>query len=173
MYRQWCPRERPLEKTLEISRFRVVWGVFPSHLSPGKTPRTPQTPLNQLGGLSKGSFPGTSLTVHSVVTSLWTPHYIKFDLRLDYQFDWRTCIRLLYTKFKFDVMVKFFFHKKHYSPSVLDYLMPLPGDSLQWLQKEAYNRVSWNHQEVINQNEIWVTQMFAVFLTDHIQKTKS
>ena len=33
--------------------------MFPRHLSPGKTPQI-------LGGLSKTSFPGTSLMVHSV-----------------------------------------------------------------------------------------------------------
>ena len=47
--------------------FRGVWGVFPGERCLGKTPQTPVTPL---GGLPRGSFPGTSLTVHSVVICL-------------------------------------------------------------------------------------------------------
>ena len=38
-----------------------VWGVFPGERCLGKTL---QTPVNPLGGLSKGSLPETSLTVH-------------------------------------------------------------------------------------------------------------
>lgn len=38
--------------------------------------------------------------------------------------------------------------------------------SIQWVP-------SYNHQKVINQNEIWVTQMFAVFQGDHKRETKT
>ena len=42
---------------------RGVTGVFPRHLSPGKTPHASRNPPK--GSFQEG-FPGTSLTVHSV-----------------------------------------------------------------------------------------------------------
>ena len=60
--RQWCPMERHLEKTMKW----VYWGLR----GLGKTP---QTPLNPLGCLSKRFFPGTSLTVN---TSILNPTYV-------------------------------------------------------------------------------------------------
>ena len=56
MDRQWRPRERPPKWVYRgLSRLRGLsrW-------------KTPQTPVNTLRGLSKGSFLGTSSTVHSV-----------------------------------------------------------------------------------------------------------
>ena len=47
--------------------FTGVWGVFSGERFLGKTPQTPVTPL---GALSKGSFPRTSLTVHSLCCAI-------------------------------------------------------------------------------------------------------
>ena len=55
---QWWPRERLLRKTPE-------WGLQVSEGS-FQVKNVSERPLRSLRGLSKGYFPGTSLTVHSV-----------------------------------------------------------------------------------------------------------
>ena len=52
MDRQRCPREKPLAGLQTNPRgFTGVWGFFPRHLLPGKTPQTPVNP-------ARGSFQG-------------------------------------------------------------------------------------------------------------------
>ena len=60
---QLCTRERPLEKTIALGSFQLLRGLA-THFrqTPGKTPKKLEDPQ----GLSKVSFPGTSLTEYIV-----------------------------------------------------------------------------------------------------------